>query len=67
LIRLLCRALPSEMGLVCEVSGGIFGHTVWLMRYPPFFKGLYREERLVERVFDRVSRLIVRALKIIAE
>jgi len=55
------------MGLVCEVSGGIFGHTVWLMRYPPFFKGLYREERLVERVFDRVSRLIVRALKIIAE
>lgn len=67
LMELLCKELPSDMGVVGGVAGGVLEHVMWLMGSKPFFKALYRDRVLIERMFDTVGELIYEVDKRIVE
>ncbi|RLF03227.1 MAG: uroporphyrinogen-III decarboxylase-like protein [Thermoprotei archaeon] len=63
----LARHLPEGMEIVGGVGGGILEHVVWLMGFTPFFRALYRDPKLVQKMFDRIGSLILSVDKVIAE
>jgi len=67
LMKLLCKLVPDEMGVVGGVGGGIFEHVVWIMGYTPLFRLMYRNRKLVEAMFYRVGKLITDVQKILVE
>lgn len=58
LLEILCRRMPSDMGVVSGVGGGVLEHVMWLMGARPFFLSIYRDRRLVEKMFGAIGRLI---------
>ena len=63
----LAKHLPEGMEIVGGVSGGVLEHVVWLMGFTPFFRALYRDPKLVQKMFDRIGSLILSVDKMIAE
>jgi len=56
---LLEKLLPEDMGVVGGVSGGVFEHVSWLMGMVPLCRAVYKDRRLVEKMFDKVGSIIV--------
>lgn len=65
--ELLERLLPEDMGVVGGVSGGVFEYVSWLMGMVPLCRAVYRDRRLVEKMFDKIGSIIVRVDEEIAK
>ena len=63
----MCKHLPEDMKLVSGVAGGVLEHVVWIMGLRPFSLALYREPKLVEKMFNKVGSMIVKVDEIIGE
>jgi len=59
--------LPEDIGIVGGVAGGVFEHVSWLMGLRPLCRAVYRDRRLVERMFEKVGSLIVKVDKEIVD
>jgi len=67
LMQLLCREIPSNMGIVGGVAGGVLEHVMWLMGTRPFFHALKRDKKLISLMFDTIGSLILEVDKRIVE
>jgi len=67
LLEKICKNLPEDMKLVSGVAGGVLEHVVWLMGIRPFSLALYREPRVVEKMFDKIGSMIVKVDERIGE
>ena len=67
LLEKMCKNLPEDMKLVSGVAGGVLEHVVWLMGIRPFSLALYKEPKLIEKMFNKVGSMIVKVDKIIGE
>jgi len=67
LLEKMCKNLPEDMKLVSGVAGGVLEHVVWLMGIRPFSLALYREPKLVEKMFDKIGSMIVKVDETIGE
>ena len=57
--EILDRLLPEDMGIVGGVAGGVFEHVSWLMGLRPLCRAVYRDRRLVEKMFEKVGIPII--------
>lgn len=67
LLKKLCSILPEDMKLVSGVAGGVLEHVVWMMGIRPLSLALYREPKLVEKMFNKIGSMIVKVDEIIGE
>lgn len=68
LLMELCKSLPNGVKVVSGVGpGGVFEISSWLMGLQPFLISLYRDEKLVSSLFDRVGKIYLEFYKYVAE
>jgi len=58
--ELLLKFLPDNMGIIGGVAGGVFEHVSWLMGLAPLSRALYKDKKLVERMFEKIGSIIVK-------
>jgi len=62
----LRSVLPDGMKILAGAGGGVLENVMWLMGTVPFARALYREPRLVEKMFDKVGSMIERVDRFLA-
>lgn len=68
LLEELCKNLPDGVKVICGVGpGGVFEISSWLMGLQPFLISLYRDEKLISSLFDRVGKIYLEFYKYVAE
>jgi len=68
LLEELCKTLPDGVKVICGVGpGGVFEISSWLMGLQPFLISLYRDEKLISSLFERVGRTYLEFYRHVAE
>jgi uroporphyrinogen decarboxylase len=68
LLKELCKNLPDGVKVICGVGpGGLFEISSWLMGLQPFLISLYKDEKLISRLFDRVGEIYLEFYRYVAE
>jgi len=67
LLEKMCKVLPEDMKIVSGVGGGVLEHVVWIMGLRPFSIALYRDPRLIRKMFDKIGSIIAKVDQRIVE
>jgi len=67
LMKILCKEIPEDMGIVGGVAGGVLEHVMWIMGTRPFFHAIKKNEKLISLMFNTIGSLIFEVDKRLVE
>ncbi len=67
MLDILKRNLPENMKIIPLTPGGVLENVMWLMGAVNFFKALYRDPLLLEKMFQKIGSIISHYCEVCSE
>jgi len=66
-LNVMKRILPKGMKIIPLTPGGVLENVMWLMGAVNFFKSLYMDRPLIEKMFEKIGPVILHCCKVCSE